>query len=142
MKAPMQLRISLQRSHYNAENDTFCKSKTKIALSAQYYMSFPNKPKVIYVLVSIKFHIGNDIDQGHYVCDVLEYNTGTWLNFDDEIVTEYPGYPMNVYNKLSSDKKQNIGKIQDMDGSDRIVSMVYIRKDILSVRTHYFITGK
>ena len=49
---------------------------------------------------------------------------------------------MNVCNDLSSDKKQKIGKRQDMDGSDRIVSMVYIGKDILSVRTHYFITGK
>ena len=29
-----------------------------------------------------------------------------------------------------------------MNGSDRIVSMIYIRKDILSVRTHSFITGK
>ena len=29
-----------------------------------------------------------------------------------------------------------------MDGSDRIVSMIYIRKDILWVRTHSFITGK
>ena len=28
-----------------------------------------------------------------------------------------------------------------MDGSDRIVSMIYIRKDILSVITYYFITG-
>ena len=138
----MQMRISLQISHYNAENDTFCKNKTKIALSAQYSMSFPKNPKLIYVLVSIKFHIGNDIDQGHYVCDVLDYNTGTWWNCEDEIVTEYPGYPMNVYNELSSDKKQKIGKRQDMDGSEIIVSMIYISKDILSVRTHYFITGK
>ena len=29
-----------------------------------------------------------------------------------------------------------------MDGSDRIFSMIYIRKDILSVRTHSYITGK
>ena len=29
-----------------------------------------------------------------------------------------------------------------MDGSDRIVSMIYIIKDILSVRTYCFITGK
>ena len=29
-----------------------------------------------------------------------------------------------------------------MDGSDRIVSMIYIRKYILSVITHSFITGK
>ena len=71
---------------------------------------FPNDPKVIYILVSIKFHIVKDMDQGHYVCYVLDYNTGTWWNFDDEIVTEYPGYPMNVQNELSSDKKQKIGK--------------------------------
>ena len=29
-----------------------------------------------------------------------------------------------------------------MDGSDRIVSMIYIRKDIISLRNNYFITGK
>ena len=84
------------------ENDTLCKNKIKIALPAQYSMSFPNDTKVIYILVSIKFHIGNYMDQGHYVCDVLDYNTGTWWNCDDEIITEYPGYPMNVYNELSS----------------------------------------
>ena len=105
-------------------------------------MSFPNDPKVIYVLVSIKFYIGNDMDQVQYVCDVLDYNTGTWWNCDDEIVTEYPGYPMNVYNDLSSDKNKKIGKRHDMNGSDRIVSMIYIKKDILSVRTHSFMTGK
>ena len=69
LKAPMQLRISLQRSYYNVKTDSFCKNKTKIVLSEQYSMSCPNGPKVIYVLVSIKFHIGNDMDQGHYVCD-------------------------------------------------------------------------
>ena len=71
------------------------------------------------------------MDQGHYVCDVLYYNTGTWWKFDDEIVTKYARYTMNVYNDLSSDKKKKVGKIQDVDGSDRIVSMIYIRKDIL-----------
>ena len=48
---------------------------------------------------------------------------------------------MNLYDDLSIDKKQNRGKIS-MDGSDRIVSMLYIRKDILALRNYYFITGK
>ena len=39
VKAPMQLRISLQRSEYNVETESFYKNKTKIALSAQYFMS-------------------------------------------------------------------------------------------------------
>ena len=49
---------------------------------------------------------------------------------------------MNVYNDLSSDRNKNKVKRKYVDGSDRIVSMIYIRKDILSVRTHCFITGK
>ena len=78
LKSPMQLRISLQRSHYNVKNNIFCKNKTKIALPDQYSMSFPNDPKVLYILVSINLHIGNDMYQGHYVCVVLDYKTGTW----------------------------------------------------------------
>ena len=44
------------------------------------------------------------MDKGHCVCDVLDYNTGTWWNCDDKKITQYPGYPMNIYNDLSSDK--------------------------------------
>ena len=105
VSAPIQLRISLQRTEYNAESDSFCKNKTKIALSAQYFLSRPNDPEVIYVLFYIKYHNGNDMDQGHYICDILDYITGTWWKCDDEIITKYPGYPMNVYNELSSNKK-------------------------------------
>ena len=49
---------------------------------------------------------------------------------------------MNVYNDVSSDKKQRIVKRQDMYGSYGIFPMIYIRKDILFVRTQFFITGK
>ena len=69
-------------------------------------MSFTDNPEVLYILASIKIHIGNYMDTGHYVCDVLDYKKGTWWNCDDETITQYPGYPMNVYNDLSSDKKQ------------------------------------
>ena len=61
-------------------------------------MSFPDNPEVLYILFYIKLHIGNDMDKGHYVCDVLYYNKGTCWNCDDETITQYPGYPMNVYN--------------------------------------------
>ena len=43
------------------------------------------------------------MDKGHYVCDVLDYNTVTWWNCDDETITQYPRYPMNLYNDLSRD---------------------------------------
>ena len=115
----MQLRISLQRSKYNVETDSFCKNKTKIALSAQYFLYCTNNPEVIYVLVSIKYHIGNDMDQGHYICDILDYSTGKWWKCDDEIITKYPGYPINVYNEFSSDKKHK--KVKGMIWMDQNV---------------------
>ena len=54
------------------ENNAYCKNKTKIAPPDQYFISFPNNREVLYILVSIKIHIGNDMDKGHYVCDVLD----------------------------------------------------------------------
>ena len=70
-------------------------------------MFFPDRhPEVLYILVSIKLHIGNDIDMGHCVCDVLYYNTGTWWNCDDATITKYSGYPKNVYDSSSIDNEQ------------------------------------
>ena len=57
----MQLRISLQRTEYNWETETYIKNNNKIALSAEYSLYRPNHPEVIYVLVSIKYHIGNNM---------------------------------------------------------------------------------
>ena len=48
---------------------------------------------------------------------------------------------MNVYNELSSDKKRKKGKRDDMDAPERIISMMYIRKYILTVITYSLITG-
>ena len=62
----MNLRIFPQRSEYNFERDEYWKNKIKIALPSQYSMSFPGKhAEVVYILVSIKLHIGKDIDSGH-----------------------------------------------------------------------------
>ena len=69
-------------------------------------MSFFDKhPEVLYIIVYIKLHIGNYMDKGQYVCDVLYYNTGTWWNCDDDTITQYTGYPLNSYDDLSIDKK-------------------------------------
>ena len=70
-------------------------------------MSFPGiDSEVRYIPVYINLHIGKDVYKGHYVCDVLYYNTETWWNFDYDTITQYPGYPMNLYDELLIDKKQ------------------------------------
>ena len=38
-------------------------------------MYFQDKhSEVVYILVSIKINFGIDMNSGHYVCDVLDYN--------------------------------------------------------------------
>ena len=87
---PMQLRIFLQIPEYNFQRYKYCKNKTKIALLAQNSMSFPDiDAEVLYILLSIKLNMGNVMDKGHYVYDVLDYNTGTWWNCDDATITKY-----------------------------------------------------
>ena len=102
LKPLMQIIIFLQRSEFTFQRDKFWKNKTKIAPPAQYSMYFPViDAEVLYILVSIKIHIGNDMDKGHYICDLLDYNTWTWWDYDDSTITQYSGYPMNLYNNLS-----------------------------------------
>ena len=53
--------------------------------------------ELIYILISVKLRIGKYMDKGHYVCGILYYNTGTWWNCYDDTITQYPVYPMNLY---------------------------------------------
>ena len=103
LKPPMNLRIFLQRSEYSVEKDEYCRNKTKISLPSQYSMSFSGKHyKVVYILVSIKLHVGQYMDSVHYICDLLDYNTGTWWNCDNYTINNYSGYPENFYDNLSN----------------------------------------
>ena len=61
---------------------------------------------MVYILVSIKIHTGNDIYSGHYVCDILDYSTGKKCNCDDDTITKYSGYPDNVYDNSSNNNEQ------------------------------------
>ena len=107
LKPPMLLRIFTHRPWKKYKRDEYCKNKTNIALPAQYSMYFPSKDsELLYIIVYINTHIGKDMDKGKYVCDVLDYNTVTWWDFYDDTITQYPGYPMHVYDELLIDKKE------------------------------------
>ena len=49
--------------------------KKNISLPSQYSTSFSGKhDEAVYILVAIKLRVVKDMDSGHYVCDVLDYN--------------------------------------------------------------------
>ena len=102
----------------------------KVAFPSQYSMSFPGiDDEVLCILVFIKLRIVDDTDKGHYICDVLDYNTVAWWNWDDATITQYSGYPMNIYmiiyRLIMSKKKENsypVWIIQDY------VNVIYLKK--------------
>ena len=63
--------------------------------------------EVVYIMASIKLHVGRDTDSDHYICDVLDYNTGTWWKCDYDIITIYSGYTENFYDDLSHEMNKN-----------------------------------
>ena len=66
-------------------------------------MSFSVKnDEVLYILVSINLYVGKDMNSGHCDYDILDYNTGTWWNFNYNRITNYSGYPDNIYDNLSN----------------------------------------
>ena len=92
--------------------ETNTAKKNKISLPSQYSISFSGfHDEVFYIIVPIKLHVGKYMDSGLYVCDVLYYNTGTWWNGDDDTITNYSGYPYNIYNYLSNENQQKRRKI-------------------------------
>ena len=50
------------------------------------------------------------MDNGNCIFDILDYNKGTWWNCDDDTITNYSGYPDNVYEYSSNENEQKKGK--------------------------------
>ena len=94
-----------------------------------------NYDEVVYILVSIKNNLGKFMGSGHCYCDILDYNTGTWWICDDDNISEFRGYPCNVYDELSHKNVQHQGGGNIIKVSDRIVSLLYIKRDIIISRT-------
>ena len=94
-------------------------------------MSFSvSNEKVVYILVSIKIYQGKYRYSGHYYCDLLGYSTGTWCRYDYDSISEFSGYPDSVYGDLSHADIHKKGKTNTMKGSEKIVSMLYIKEKL------------
>ena len=96
--------------------------------------------KVVYIVVSIHINVGAYMYSVHFACAVLDYNTVTWWRCDDDMITNFPGYPYNVYDDLSHENEQKEG--WDFYEWIRyiffnVIHVIYI----LTSRTYSFCTG-
>ena len=83
------------------------------------------------------------MDSGHYVCDVLDYNTGTWWRCDDDTtIKNYSGYPDNVYNDFSHESEPKKGGNVYYEGMRYDFVIVIHKGDILASTAYSFCTGE
>jgi hypothetical protein len=98
---PSILYLHLQRYIYDRNSGDKVKSKKEV--------KFPNElilGNEEYILVAVLYHKGNSAYGGHYIADVLEWESGKWWLFDDDFVS------------LSSNPSISTSNNQDSNTSD------------------------
>ena len=64
-------------------------------------------------MVSIIIHEGDKMSSGHYYWDVLDFSTGIWWRYNDDIITQLTGLSDNVYIDSSYQKISKEGESSD-----------------------------
>ncbi|PIA50461.1 hypothetical protein AQUCO_01300891v1 [Aquilegia coerulea] len=53
----------------------------------------PSQLELVYDLTAVLIHKGTTVNSGHYVAHIKDERTGTWWEFDDELVTKLGAHP-------------------------------------------------
>lgn len=81
-KAPPLLNIQLLRYKYDKEK----KRKSKINCRVEIPQTL-SLGEDTFRLVSAIYHLGTSANSGHYVCDVLDWESNVWLHCDDDNIS-------------------------------------------------------
>ena len=70
----------------------------RIEITSEYPFNFPQEMEnVTYTLVFVNDHDGNSMSPGHYLCDILYFNTGIQWRCNNDIITQLREITENVY---------------------------------------------
>ena len=77
--------LCLQLLRYVYDKTIWQKRKSKTEITFPNELKLPNS-KEVYHLVAVVYHVGNSAHNGHYVNEVLDWETGEWFFCDDDVV--------------------------------------------------------
>ena len=104
-------------------------------------MKFPQWAEdVQYTLVSVISHDSNSMSSGNYYCGVLYFNTGIYWHCDEYNITLLELLPDNMYSDPEYQKIKPNKKVV-MISSEKIVSIVYIKINIVTSNNYDFFVG-
>jgi ubiquitin C-terminal hydrolase len=83
-----------------------------------------------YVLCAVMIHRGNSAYQGHYVAEAMDWQTGKWFEFNDDLVKILEKGPTCSVGKMEENDGGRKGKVTK--GSKDAYNMYYVRQSFLA----------
>lgn len=118
-KLPSVLNLQLVRYVYNRQ--TLMKKKVTTAVSLPHYTKVEDEK---YRLCAIMSHQGASAYSGHYTAEAMDWTSGQWFTFNDEVVRYLPDGPKSTY----------CGKndFDDCEGSCDAYNLYYVSENFLN----------
>ena len=132
--------LNVQLSRYVFDRKKFVKKKLSDKVLLPRVLTVPMKGKNVdsrYLLCAVMKHRGTSAYQGHYIAEAMDWQSGTWFEFNDELVSVLDG-PSNSYvpEELESlDSKK-------VKGSQDAYNMYYVEEGFLSECSSKFLTTR
>jgi ubiquitin carboxyl-terminal hydrolase 48 len=150
--------LNVQLSRYVFDRKQFVKKKLtdKVLLPSVLEVDGANNApqKKSYVLCGVMRHQGTSAHSGHYIAEAMDWTTGLWYEFNDEIVKVLPNGPSCSYIPSFLPEESSMDGEEDshefpmtfhgsrdayesrISGSQDAYNMYYVDEDYLSTKAH------
>jgi len=129
---PPILNLQLCRYVYDRQKQTKKKLSNRVLLSKVLNVKCKGNPGTTsYRLCAVMKHLGKSAYRGHYVAEVMDWQTGEWLEFDDESVSILDTYPGPSFLNTRKRDREETGKSPGKKGSQDAYNMYYVSEAFL-----------
>lgn len=106
---------------------SFSKQKCTTKVLLPHLLTVPmEEGRKEYILVAVQNHLGNSAHGGHYVANVMDWNTGVWFEFNDEDVDVLDEGPLSSFHPRHANNGEDT--LQKTSGSADAYNLLYVDK--------------
>ncbi len=130
--------LNVQLSRYVFDRKKFIKKKLSDKVLLPRVLTVPMKNvDSRFLLCAVMKHRGTSAYQGHYIAEAMDWQSGTWFEFNDELVSVLEG-PSNSY---VPEDLENLDS-KKVKGSQDAYNMYYVEESFLSECSAKFLTSR
>jgi len=132
--------LNVQLSRYVFDRQKFVKKKLTDKVLLPRTLTVPRKGDDVdstYLLCAVMKHRGSSAYHGHYIAEAMDWQSGTWFEFNDEIVSVLDG-PSCSY---APEELDTLDK-KKVKGSQDAYNMYYVEEGFLAKCASNFLTTR